>query len=324
MLYKIIALLGNQEEKLYLMSEQNSWQDQKESTSPFGMNIIIICYKLFGLRITLAIVNVLAYLVVLSNAKVYKISQNYLLTLKAYAKSKKINLPSCSPFSHVATFCRTLFFRGLAWDGLIQRSDKENIEVVNTLNTLVKEHPSKLIISAHIGTLDVLRALNAQKNPHPVNIVMWTKQSAKLQAFFKKLNASSNLHIIEIDEINPNLAINIQEKLAHNEWVVIMADRMSANDSRYVEVDFLGEKARFPQGPWILALLLKASVLTLYHFETKNGSNLVYNDWGICSTERMKRAEMVEFLAQKYANELEEIVLKYPNHWFNFYDFWGK
>jgi hypothetical protein len=60
-------------------------------------------------------------------------------------------------------------------------------------------------------------------------------------------------------------AIRLQEAIDRGEWVVSMADRIPLGTSGRVSwIPFLGEPAPFPQGPFILAALLKAPVFTMF------------------------------------------------------------
>ena len=61
-------------------------------------------------------------------------------------------------------------------------------------------------------------------------------------------------------EVNPSLGVMLKEAIDKHENIVILADRLSDENSRKVKVNFLGMPASFPQGPWILANVLKAPI----------------------------------------------------------------
>jgi predicted LPLAT superfamily acyltransferase len=305
------------------MSNEVSWYSKKENTSVFGLKLIIFCYKVFGLKFTLLIVWIIAFFVTISSRNIRKISKDYFTILEDYAKQKGVVLPKHNAFRHVYSFCKTMFFRILTWKGLISKEHFISNSNIEKFQELVNKQQGRIIISAHIGSIDSLRALVDKENAPLINIFMWTEQSQTFMNFLKSVNKDSALNIILTNEILPSDAIILKEKIDKGEWFGILADRVSSKNSRTVTVDFLGKKARFPQGPWILASLLKAQVTTLYQIETEQGIEVILNDLGSISLDRKNREESLRTYMQNFANELENILLKSPNSWYNFFDFWS-
>jgi predicted LPLAT superfamily acyltransferase len=64
-------------------------------------------------------------------------------------------------------------------------------------------------------------------------------------------------------------------------------------------------------------------VTTLYQIETEQGIEVILNDLGSISLDRKNREESLRTYMQNFANELENILLKSPNSWYNFFDFWS-
>ena len=84
-----------------------------------------------------------------------------------------------------------------------------------------------------------------------------------------------------------------------------------------------GKKAFLPQGPWILAGILNAPVFTSYNIYSDGRYHSYLNEWGpIKLRDRKNREEEIKQLASRFIQELEEMVIKSPYDWFNFYNFW--
>ena len=98
------------------------------------------------------------------------------------------------------------------------------------------------------------------------------------------------------------------------------ADRF-LEGSKTMTNDFLGEKARFPMGPFILASKFKVPVS--YVFAVKE-NNLHYHFFAskIKNYDNVEKPVVMEKMLSEFAIEMEEKIKKYPEQWFNYYNFW--
>jgi predicted LPLAT superfamily acyltransferase len=108
--------------------------------------------------------------------------------------------------------------------------------------------------------------------------------------------------------------------------VIIAADRTPINEQgRVAQAEFLGQPANFPQGPFILALLLKCPVFTLFCLK-QQGKQVIYFDSFIDgqgqTVPRKQRTAAIQNYVEKFASRLQNYCVKEPLQWFNFYDFW--
>jgi predicted LPLAT superfamily acyltransferase len=97
------------------------------------------------------------------------------------------------------------------------------------------------------------------------------------------------------------------------------ADRFMAG-ARTVECQFMGERASFPAGPFQIIKSYKIPYTYVYGFKGDDATYQCYaKPYNI-----VKPDTTVQSLVEGYATDLEEMVRKYPEQWFNFYDFWRK
>ena len=81
-------------------------------------------------------------------------------------------------------------------------------------------------------------------------------------------------------------------------------------------VDFLGAKALFPLGPFVVAQKCRVPVVFFYAMRERGRRyRFVFVE--------SEAAQRVEDLQEQYVRSLEGMVRRYPHQWFNFYDFWG-
>jgi predicted LPLAT superfamily acyltransferase len=113
----------------------------------------------------------------------------------------------------------------------------------------------------------------------------------------------------------------MNEALANGEIVSIPGDRIYGSP-RFLECDFLGSKARFPLGPYAMALQRGVPTVTIFVMKESAYRYTAYIR-RIEATEGKTRQERAASLAQHFAHELETILRKYPEQWFNYYEFWN-
>ena len=117
--------------------------------------------------------------------------------------------------------------------------------------------------------------------------------------------------------------LRIRELIDEGALVALLGDRVGKDD-RAVEVDFMGGRARFPTGPYLLASMLKCPVyLTFGLYRDPDGYDLHCEPFAErIELPRGERQEALERYAQQYADRLEHYTRSAPDNWFNFYDFW--
>ena len=116
--------------------------------------------------------------------------------------------------------------------------------------------------------------------------------------------------------------LDIARALQNNEVVIIMVDRVK-EPKKVVEVNFLGRKTLFHSGGFEIAHMRKAPILACDIVRAGDQKiKIEFSD--IITSSKEKKAEIIQDLAQQYADFLEIVVREYPWQWFNFFDFWKK
>jgi predicted LPLAT superfamily acyltransferase len=144
----------------------------------------------------------------------------------------------------------------------------------------------------------------------------------------KAVNPDSSLNIIQVNEIGPVTAIILDQKIEAGEWVVIVGDRTSTSvEEKVVWADFLGKPAPFPQGPFLLASLLKAPVYLLFGLRDDSNKKVHFDLYFERLSEQLllprgQRQEALQQVVSQYATRLQFYTLKAPLQWYNFFNFW--
>jgi len=120
--------------------------------------------------------------------------------------------------------------------------------------------------------------------------------------------------------------VRLKDKINAGEWIAMVADRTSVSrQSRAINCDFLGTEAPFPEGPFILASLLKCPVYLLFCLKAEDRYDVYLEPFADpLELPRQTRQEDLKRAVTHYAQQLEQRCLTAPYQWFNFFDFWNK
>jgi len=194
----------------------------------------------------------------------------------------------------------------------------------NHLVEMVESKSGGLLISAHVGNFEIAGHLLKRLNTK-VNIVMFDAEHERIKDYLLTVMANPNVKIIVIKNDYTHI-FEINKALNNNELVCIHGDRF-VEGSKTISCDFLGKKALFPTGPFYLAV--KFNVPVSYVFAMKD-SKSHYHFYATPAKKYeypqniKKRNVVLGGIIKEYISELEKIIHKYPEQWFNYYDFWGE
>jgi predicted LPLAT superfamily acyltransferase len=112
----------------------------------------------------------------------------------------------------------------------------------------------------------------------------------------------------------------ISDAFSNNELVCIHADRF-IEGNKTLTSEFLGQKARFPMGPFVLAAQFKVPVSFVFAMKE---SNLHYHFFAseIKDYAHLSKDVLMQQMLDDFVGEMESKVKKYPEQWYNYYNFW--
>ncbi len=179
-----------------------------------------------------------------------------------------------------------------------------------------------LLISAHLGNFEMAGHM-LERLDSSVNIIMLDAEYQRIKNYLSSITQKS-FHVIAIREDNAHV-FEINTALENKEILCIHGDRF-LEGSKTLEIEFLGEKARFPTGPFYLAMKFGIPVSFVfamkerkshYHFYATPPKH--YQQQG----NPASRDEMLKTIIQDYINQVEQKLRQYPDQWFNYYNFWA-
>lgn len=187
---------------------------------------------------------------------------------------------------------------------------------VEHIDALLKQNKGGILLTAHIGNFNLAKHFFEEKHSEAVvNLVVTDFEHRQIKNYLESVTGTAEVKLIVLKE-DLSHVFKMKEALANNELLVFAADR-TLKHSRTYKAEFLGEKVKFPQGPFKLATRNKIPVLFVhlmreksfhYHFYARP-----YKPENFTSQEILK----------SYLDDLEKMVKKYPHQWYNYYDYWN-
>jgi predicted LPLAT superfamily acyltransferase len=298
------------------ISSRKGWLDVAEVGSVWGIRFVAALCTWLGRAPTRAFVRLIALYYLCVHGTARRASRDYLKRVFTGAEPG-------SSFQHFATFAdvtldRLLFAAGKLDAFIIDKTGHEYLEV------LARDKRGALLVGAHLGSFEAMGA-SARAYSIPINMVTNFKNAARIQGVLQRLAPERPTNLIGIGEGGVDFVFRIRDRIEHGELVGMHADRVGP-DQKMIEVDFLGGKARFAAGPFILASALHCPVyFTVGLFRGDNRYELVCEPlFDDVTLPRKGREEALRALVQSYANRLEHHARRAPYNWFNFYDFWSE
>ena len=223
-------------------------------------------------------------------------------------------------YRHVFSFATTIHDRIYL---LNERFDLFDIEVIGAeaLHEALARQPGVLLMGAHLGSFEALRAAGRGRAGLRVAMLMYEENARKINATLEAINPRATQDIIPLGRMESML--EARDKLDAGYLVGMLADR-SLGDDATAGCPFLGEAAPFPLGPWRLAAMLRRPVFFM------TGLYLGGNRYQLhfvpladfSATPRGKRDAAIAAAMQCYADCLSRFCTLAPYNWFNFFDFW--
>lgn len=284
----------------------------KSGGTLIGYKIFVFFIKKFGVKSAYFVLYFVAayyfFFARKSNKAIYDYFRNRLAY--SYPKAKK------AVYQSYLTFGKTLIDKVAINAGLYQQFTYE-FDGVEILKKLLSDKKGGILISAHIGNFEVAEKFFADIDfDMQINVVTTDMERNEIKEYLESVSQKSSLkHIIVKDDMSHIFDINTA--LNNNELICFTGDRYFEG-TKTIQADFLGQKATFPIGPFLIASRLKVPVVFVYVMKEPNLHYHLY------AREAVVKHRDVQGLLETYVSNLESMIKKYPTQWFNYFDFWEK
>lgn len=299
------------------------WASIAETTCVWGIWCLYAVNRLFGRALFRALLYPVALYYWLANPLARRSSLDFLSRIHAYAGKAGPAPGKGQSLRHLMSFAETLLDKMLAISGRYRFGNVRR-EGEAALLRQIGSGRGGVIVTAHMGCLELCRVLASQREGLRLNVLVHTMHAERFNRILARLDPCSGLQLIQVSEITPATALQLQEKVNAGEFVAIAGDRVPLEGGRTVTVPFLGAPARLPIGPYALAALLDCPLFAMGCVREGAGHRLQITELASEVTlPRARRQAALTDYARRYADWLGALLIDSPYDWFNFYDFWA-
>jgi predicted LPLAT superfamily acyltransferase len=288
-----------------------------------GMRVLFAVYRVCGRwPFRLALYPVIAWYV-LVHAAARQSSREYLTRLFERTGGATPAPTLVNVFRHFFAFGETLLDKLRAWSG--ETDWAVEIHGDEIARELTRSGRGAVLVTAHLGNLELFRMLGSKLPDVRITVLAHTLNAQRFNALMASVNPASALDMVQVSTLDPQTAILLSERIEQGGFVVIAGDRVPLDPAApTIAQEFLGARAHFPLGPYVLASLLRCPLIAMlnsqrdgrFHFSLTQLADKVV-------LPRGNRAAPAESLVARYVALLEAECRAAPFQWFNFFPFWA-
>lgn len=298
------------------------WAQRKERGSYWMMKFTALAVRLLGRRLLSPLLHGIVLYFFLFGRRARRAAWQYQANLAKWSGRVDLQPSTARVFAQFMAFADALLDKLDAWNGRLSL-EAIDIDDPHDLHRELRGTRGQLLVGAHLGNLEVCRALAELGEKVTMNVLVHTRHAERFNRLLGEAGAT-HLRLIQVSELDPATMLQLSQRLDRGEWLAIAGDRVPLHGGRKVTVDFLGQPAAFPQGPWLLAGLLKCPVNLLFCLKHQGRYRVTLEPFSeAVHWRRHEREAVIAHWASRYAERLGEYALRAPTQWFNFYPFWN-
>lgn len=302
-------------------ADKEHWAERKERGSFWLMKFMAFGVKVLGRRALSPLLYGIVLYFFLFGRSARKSAWQYQQYLADWSGRSELRPTHWRVFGQFMAFADSLLDKLDVWNGKL---GIEHIEIVDPalLRQQLRGERGQMLVGAHLGNLEVCRALAELGEKVTMNVLVHTKHAERFNRLLGEAGAI-NLRLIQVSELDPAIMLQLNQRLDRGEWLAIAGDRVPLHGGRIAQVDFLGHRAAFAQGPWLLAGLLKCPVNLLMCLKNNGRYRVILEPFTEAVVwKRSDREQVIAEWTARYAERLEQYCLEAPLQWFNFYPYW--
>lgn len=300
------------------MSENRKWEG-KSRGGLSGHKIFVFILNTFGLGLAYFVLRFVAFYFLVF-AKSTKTSLAYFREIHGYSRWKAWR----AAYRNYFIFGQILLDRVALLSGVKTDFSIEHEGQTENLRSLKSTGKGSILLSAHIGNWEIAGQM-LEVLDHSFNILMYDNEATQMKDYMNKVMGKKTYKIIAIKNDDMSHLVELHNAFSNNEMVVMHGDRYLPGTPT-IEKMFMGKKAKFPVGPFMMAA--KFGVPIVLVFAVKESRNH-YHFFALPpiqvkrarGKEELERA--IQEVSDRYVQAVENMVRRYPEQWFNFYDFWA-
>ena len=296
-----------------------AWTEQRERSNLWVLRLMRWVAMTAGRRVARLVLHPITLYYIVANGKARRASRAYLTrALQRPARLRDV-------YRHVHHFAASILDRVYFLQDRLQQFDVRTTGI-ELLDGPLERGDGAMLVGAHLGSFEALRAIGHERGVK-VAMLMYEDNARLITTTLAAIAPHVQLHTIALGRAGAMLAL--RRWLDDGGIAGLLADRTLAGQagrSRTLMLPFLGQPARFSDGPFRLAALLRRPVVFmagLYlggkRYELRFAE---LADFRVPVPPHELEARILAVL-QRYVSLLEALCIESPYNWFNFFDFWA-
>ncbi|MBC4752365.1 glycosyltransferase family 2 protein [Klebsiella variicola] len=305
------------------------WARQQEVKGLWGMRLMLLVWRLLGRKAFSLLLYPVVGVYWLTASTARRASRNWLARVRDQLAVRQLPVPArLNSYRHFLRFGEAMLDKIASWRGELQFG-RDVVFAAGAEETLSLDDPrGKLLLASHLGDVEACRALAQLQGGKTINALVFSENAQRFKQIMAEMAPQAGLNLMQVTDIGPETAMLLQEKLDRGEWIAIVGDRIAVNPQRGGEwrvcwSRFMGQTAPFPQGPFILAAILRCPVNLIFALRQQGKLRIYCEPFADpLLLPRAERQQALQHIIDRYAERLEHYALQSPLDWFNFFDFW--
>ncbi|EAB2832336.1 glycosyltransferase [Salmonella enterica subsp. enterica] len=314
---------------LLLRRSSTHWVHQQEVKGLWGMRLMVLVWRFLGRKVFSLMLYPVVGVYWLTASAARKASQSWISRVRAQLTARQMPVPSnLTSYQHFLRFGDAMLDKIASWRGELHFG-RDVVFAPGAEEALnVSDPRGKLLLASHLGDVEACRALAQLQGSKTINALVFSENARRFRQIMQEMAPLAGLNLLPVNDIGPDTAILLKEKLERGEWIAIVGDRIAVNTQRGGEwrvcwSSFMGQVAPFPQGPFILASILRCPVSLIFALRQQKKLRIHCEPFADpLLLPRASRQHALQNAIDRYAERLEHYALQSPLDWFNFFDFW--
>ena len=202
------------------MSESREhWADHKERGSFRLMQLTAFGIKLLGRRVLSPVLYAIVLYFFLFGTRARRSSWLYQQRLADWSGRNELRPTHWRVFGQYMAFADALLDKLDVWNGRLKIEDIEIVDPALLRNQL-RGARGQMLVGAHLGNLEVCRALAELGEQVTMNVLVHTRHAEQFNRLLGEAGAS-HLRLIQVSELNPAVMLQLSQRLENGEWLAI-------------------------------------------------------------------------------------------------------
>jgi predicted LPLAT superfamily acyltransferase len=298
-----------------------SWAAERERSSLWVLRVMRWIAVAAGRPVARLVLHPITLYYLIVNGKARRASVLYLTrALKRPARARDV-------YRHIHRFASTILDRVYF---LQERVDQFDVVAsgAEPVHALLAACEGVMLAGAHLGSFEAMRA-SAQGRGLRVAMLMYEDNARLINATLAAVAPKAQLQTIALGR--PGAMLALRRWLDEGGLAGLLADRTlpgHSSRSHTLTLDFLGAPARFSDGPFRLAAMLRRPLYFMAGLH--QGGNRYDLRFVLLADFRPEAPtggqgvdQRVRAAVERYVALLASLCVESPYNWFNFYDFWA-